>query len=68
MNKQYMKEKTQKMISPFDWVDQRIAEITKMPYASNDDHPCFEEVMELYTTKARSYAEFLVINPQFKNE
>tara|TARA_B100000424_G_scaffold18737_1_gene13504 strand:+ start:3601 stop:3771 length:171 start_codon:yes stop_codon:yes gene_type:complete len=56
------------MISPFDWVDQRIAEINKMPYASNDDHPCFEEVMELYTTKARSYAEFLVINPQFKNE
>lgn len=66
MNKQYMKEKTQKMISPFDWVDQRIAEINKMPYASNEDHPCFEEVMDIYESNAKSYKEFLDQHPQYK--
>ena len=40
------------------WKDKRIEEINKMPYASNDEHPFFEEVMAIYKSKHRSYRSF----------
>lgn len=77
MNRHFMKEKTQ-MTYPFNWgfrfshqrpqswADKRIDEINKMPYASNEDHPCFEEVMDIYESNAKSYKEFLDQHPQYK--
>ena len=52
------KEKTQKMNCHSDWKDLRIKEINEMGYLCNDDHPCFEEVMEIYRTRAKTLAEF----------
>ena len=41
-----------------DWKNARIKEINEMGYLCNDDHPCFEEVMEIYRTNAKTLAEF----------
>ena len=52
------KENTQKMNCHSDWKNARIKEINEMGYLCNDDHPCFEEVMEIYRTNAKTLAEF----------
>ena len=68
MNKQSMKEKMKITYPSKTWQDQRIEQINKMPYASNEDHPCFDEVMAIYESNEKSYKDFLLKNPQLKNE
>jgi len=46
------------MTSHSSWKEDRIREINAMGLVCDDTHPYFEEVMEIYKSKAKSLAEF----------
>ena len=46
------------VIKTENWKDVRIKEINNMGYLCDDSHPCFEEVQEIYGSKAETYEEF----------
>ena len=56
--KEHSTKETNQMTSHSSWKEDRIREINAMGLVCDDTHPYFEEVMEIYKSKAKSLAEF----------